>query len=145
MNIKYLDFMICLTKTEITLEKKGKLYSRVSIQDQDENFISSALMTTKKAAIIYYMIERPTEFSRSIVDKLLYQDGGVRGEYIKFCEVVSKEDLSIPEEITSGGITKDHKEFIYFNGQPINGTALTTKNEIPWKDIIRKTTDPSLS
>lgn len=95
--VNFLDYHIKMTGDGLVLYKNGDLY-----ECHLGNY--SSVNQAKKAAIILFMIARPSEFHAQILNKVMRgNSSGCMSEWYKFKKVVEKEGLKMPEEITPIG------------------------------------------
>lgn len=131
--VKFLDYTIALTCDGWVITKpKGKLY-----ECNLGNY--SALNDAKAAAVIYFMLERPDIFAKNIFYKLVGH-GGCMGEYRTLREVLKKEGIEMPVEITE---TKDMNSIILVNGMKLThifpnlrqfNSVTTRRGDVVWKN-----------
>lgn len=112
-SIQFLDFTIWNSLNNdglVLLSKAGTHLGNFGAGEQDD------VDNAKMAAILYFMIARPDKFGVTLIQRLMGR-GGQHLEYSLFREVVLKEGLEMPEEITTGGYFEDQ---VKFKGMKIN-------------------------
>ena len=76
----------------------------------------STLEDAQRYAVLFFMIERPKDFSNQIFHRTLRQFSGSVHEWFKFVSVLKQEKIKLPKEMTC---TDDGNCMILCNGKRV--------------------------